>query len=142
MRLSAVLLVVLLQPAVTFAQAPKTQPPATAAKPAAPAAGKPAADKPAAEKKEIKVAVKVLQAYVGEYEVAPERTLTITLEDGSLWGQPTGSTKRQMFAESPTKFFLKEAPVQITFAKDPKGKVTGLTMEQEGRPTREAKKIK
>jgi hypothetical protein len=132
MRLSAVLLVVLLQPAVTFAQAPKTQPPATAAKPAA----------PAAEKKEIKVAVKVLQAYVGEYEVAPERTLTITLEDGSLWGQPTGSTKRQMFAESPTKFFLKEAPVQITFAKDPKGKVTGLTMEQEGRPTREAKKIK
>ena len=106
----------------------------------APPAAKPPA--PAQERKEIKVPVKVLQAYVGEYELSPERILTITLEEGSLHGQPTGQEKRQLYAESPTKFFLKGPDIQVTFQKDAKGKVTGLLMDQGGRPQRELKKIK
>jgi hypothetical protein len=38
-------------------------------------------------------------------------------------------------------FFLKDAPIVVTF-KTEKGKVTGLLMQQEGRPDREAPKVK
>lgn len=93
------------------------------------------------DRKEVKVPEKVLKTYVGEYELTPERILTITLEKGYLWGQPTGQESRQMFPESQTKFFLKDAPVEVTFQTE-KGKVVGLTMKQGDRPERELKKIK
>ena len=103
-------------------------------------AAKPA--NPNAEKKEVKVPAKVLQTYVGGYEMAPGRVLNMTLENGYLYGQPEGQdNRRQLFPESQTKFFLKEGPITITF-KSEKGKVTGLLYQQEGRPDREAKKIK
>ena len=57
-------------------------------------------------------------------------------------GRPAGDDKSQLFATSPTKFFLKDIPIEITFNKDAKGAVTGLTMEREGRPAQEGKKIK
>ena len=130
----------LLQPAFAHAQATtKPQPPApTASKPAAP--GQTAA-KPAAAKKEIKVPEKVLKTYAGDYQ-QEERVLEIELKDGGLWGAPRGQDKRQLFAESTTKFYLKDLPIQLTFQKDKKGIVTGLLMEQEGRPNREMKKVK
>jgi hypothetical protein len=94
------------------------------------------------ERKEVKVTDKVLKTYVGEYEMGPGRTLAITLENGSLWGQPTDQQKRQLFAESNTKFFLKDLDAQVAFQKDAKGNVVGLVMDQAGRPQRELKKIK
>ena len=118
---------------MTQAQEAKPNPPA-------PAATKPEA--PPQERKEIKVAEKVLKTYVGEYSLTPERILTVTLEDGYLWGQPTDQTKRQMFPESQTKFFLKDIDAQVTFQKDAKGVVVGMLMDQAGRPQRELKKIK
>jgi hypothetical protein len=96
----------------------------------------------AQKRTEIKVPEKVLKTNVGEYEFSPERILTVTLENGSLWGQPTGQQKRQLFAESTTKFFLKDLDAQVTFQKDAKGKVLGLVMDQAGRPQRELKKTK
>jgi len=118
---------------------------AQAAKPsAAPTAApaKKADDTKPDARKEVKVAEKVLKTYVGEYQMGPDRTLTVTLENGSLWGQPTGQSKRQLFAESPTKFFLKDIDAQVAFQKDPKGQVVGMVMNQAGRPERELKKIK
>ena len=125
---------------------------AQTAKPAAPQAAKPAAApqdpkpsppiKPAAERKEAKLTEKALAAYVGEYEMGPGRILTVTLKDGYLWGQPTNQDARQMFPESQTVFFLKDAPVEVIFKKGAKGVITGMTMNQEGRPQRELKKIK
>jgi hypothetical protein len=84
----------------------------------------------------------VLKTYVGEYELRPDWILTVTLEDGSLWGQPTNQQKRQIFAESETKFYLKDLPVSFEFQKDDKGTVTGVHMVQEGRGERDLKKIK
>ena len=84
----------------------------------------------------------MLQTYVGEYELRPDWILTVTLDNGSLWGQPTNQEKRQMFAESPTKFFLKDLPVTFEFQKDAKGTATGVHMVQEGRGERDLKKIK
>jgi len=110
------------------------KPPAQTAQPA---------DKPAAnaDKKEIKVSEKVLQTYAGEYQLDETRSLTFTLDKGSLWGGPTGQTPHQLYAESQTKFFLKTLPIQLTF-KTEKGKVTGLLFQQEGRPDRDLKKVK
>lgn len=125
--------VLLLQPLFAQAQPPKNAPPAAQSTSQARAGNQ--------ERKEIKVPAKVLNGYVGVYELTPERTLAITLEDGSLWGQPTGQTKRQLFAESQTKFFLKDAPVEVTFQKE-KGKVVGLVMKQGDRPERQLKKVK
>ena len=94
-----------------------------------------------ADKKEVKVSEKVLQTYVGEYQLDETRSLTFALDKGSLWGGPAGQTPQQLYAESQTKFFLKTMPIQITF-KTEKGKVTGLVMQREGRPDQEMKKVK
>lgn len=110
-----------------------------AQKPPAAQAAKPAPD---ADKQEVKVSPKVLQTYVGEYELRADWVLTVTLEEGSLWGQPTNQQKRQMVADSPTKFHLKELPVTLEFQKDADGKVTSVHMVQEGRGERDLKKIK
>lgn len=135
--------VCLLQPALAHAQTTsKPQPPAPAAsKPAAPGqtAAKPAP--PAAAKKEITVPEKVLKTYAGEYQ-QEERILEIELKDGGLWGAPQGQNKRQLFAESTTKFYLKDLPIQLTFQKDKKGIVTGLQMQQGDGPIRDMKKVK
>lgn len=114
---------------------------ATGAKPPAQAAQPADASKPNADRKEIKLTEKVLKAYVGEYERAPGQILTITLDKGYLWGQPTNQEARQLYPESQTKFFLKDLDIQVAFQKDAKGVVTGLIMTQKGQD-RELKKIK
>ena len=114
---------------------------AGATKPAPPKVVPPAQDAKPQERKEIKVTEKVLKTYVGDYEMGPDRILHITLENGSLWGQPGAQEKKQLFAETQTKFFLKDLDIQLTFQKDAKGNVTGLQLVQRGNPS-EGKKIK
>lgn len=125
---------VLLLTSALAAQTPQTAKPTTGEKPVAAAANQ--------DKKEVKVPEKVLKTYVGEYELRADWILTVTLENGSLWGQPTNQEKRQIFAESPTKFFLKDLPVTFELQKDAQGNVTGLHMVQQGRGERDLKKIK
>ena len=133
--ITAALAICLIAPGFVQAQA-------TTAKPQAPPAATAKPQTPAAERKEVKVPEKVLQTYVGDYDMGQGRTLQFAFEKGSLWGGPAGDEKSQLFAESNTKFFLKNLPIQITFNKDAKGTVTGLTMEREGRPAQEGKKVK
>jgi CubicO group peptidase (beta-lactamase class C family) len=94
-----------------------------------------------ATRKEIKVETKVLDTYVGEYELSPGFTIAVTKEGETLMAQPTGQTKAEIFAESETKFFLKRIEVQIVFVKNDKGVVDKLLLYQNGRET-PAKKIK
>jgi CubicO group peptidase (beta-lactamase class C family) len=82
--------------------------------------------------KEVAVDPAVFDAYVGVYQLAPTFALTITREGNSLYAQGTGQPKVQLFAESPTDFFLKEVDAQVTFEKDPSGKVTRLILHQGG----------
>ena len=72
-------------------------------------------------------------AYVGRYEVAPDRILTITREGDHLMSQPTGQRKLEIFPESETEYFLKVNDIQITFVKDEQGNVTHLVVHQGGR---------
>ncbi len=85
------------------------------------------------ERKEIAVDQKVLEKYVGQYELAaPKIVISFTLENGKLFGQVGGQSKFALSAESETVFFSKDVNLQITFTKDAHGQTTGLTFNQGG----------
>jgi len=82
------------------------------------------------ERKEIAVLPKILEQYVGTYELRPGFDMAITLEDGKLISQATGQGKIPLFAESETKFFPKVIDAEIEFVKDDKGTVTHMVLRQ------------
>jgi CubicO group peptidase (beta-lactamase class C family) len=88
----------------------------------------------------VKIDPKILDAYVGQYELNPNFIITMTREGDSLMTQATGQPKFELFPESETKFFLKVVEAQVTFVKDDKGAVTHLILHQGG--DQKAKKIK
>ena len=81
---------------------------------------------------EVDVPERVLEPYVGEYRLAPELSIAVTLEGGSLFIQPTGQGKAEIFPESETDFFLKVVDAQIVFTRDESGAVSGLVLYQNG----------
>jgi len=89
----------------------------------------------------IRIDPKVVDPYVGEYELAPGFVVTVSREGERMWLQATGQGRAELFAESETEFFLKVVNTQITFVRDESGKVTHLVLHEEG-IVREAKKIK
>lgn len=99
-------------------------------------------DKPLpAPRKEVVVDPATYDAYVGEYEIAPNFTITITKDGSKLMAQATGQPKLELFPESQTKFFVKEASIQMEFVVDGSGKATSLVVYQAGQRL-PAKKIK
>ncbi len=82
--------------------------------------------------KEITLDAKTLDSYVGQYQLTPGLTFTITNEDGHLMAQTAGQSKIELFPESSTVFFLKIANARVTFSRDAQGQVTGLLLEQAG----------
>lgn len=98
----------------------------------------------------VKVDPAIYDSYVGEYEIAPGFILFVTREGDKLFSRampvPTppsagNQPKSEMFPESETKFFVKDADAQFTFVKNEKGEVTQVNIQ---RTTRlfEARKIK
>src|SRR6185369_1429820 len=85
------------------------------------------------EKKEVKVDPKILDSYVGEYQVAPTFIITVTNENGKLMAQPTGQGKLELLPVSETDFYLKAVSATVSFVKDADGKVTELVLNQNGR---------
>jgi hypothetical protein len=92
------------------------------------------------ERVAIKLDSKIYDAYVGQYELAPNVIITVTKEDDRLMIQLTGQPKVEVFPESETKFFLRVVDAQLTFVKDDKGQVAHLILHQGGQD-RQAKKI-
>ncbi len=88
---------------------------------------------PPVERAEIVVSTEILETYVGSYELSPELTLVITLENGGLFVEPTGQGKFPIFAEAETEFFLRAENAQLSFTKDGAGEVDGLILHQGGR---------
>ena len=93
------------------------------------------------ERKAIQIDPKAFDAYIGEYELQPGFSLTLSREESQLWAQATGQPRVELFAESETAFFLKVVDAQLTFVRDASGKVTTLILDQGGQK-REAKKIR
>ncbi len=86
------------------------------------------------ERKEITVAPRILEQYIGTYELAPKINMTITLDGGQLISQVSGQGKVPLFAESEAKFFPKVVDAEIDFGKDDKGAY--LVLHQGGRDMR------
>ncbi|MGA2153209.1 MAG: serine hydrolase [Bryobacteraceae bacterium] len=92
----------------------------------------PLAGAPVKERQAIAVDPKILEGYVGRYQLAPTFFIAITREDDRLYEQATGQPKLQVFAESEKEFFLKGVDAQITFKTGAQGRATELTLHQNG----------
>lgn len=89
--------------------------------------------KPTLQRKEVTVSPKVLDGYVGRYELAPNFVIAVTKEDNALFVQATNQPKFPVYPESERKFFLKAVDAQVSFDVDDTGKATRLTLHQGGR---------
>ena len=95
----------------------------------------------APERVEVRVAERVLRDYVGRYELTPGAIVTVTLEGGRLSAQLTGQRPTEIFPESESRFFSRDANVEISFTRDATGSVTGLVLHQSGGRTNPARKL-
>ncbi len=93
------------------------------------------------EGKETKVDSSGFDAFVGDYEIAPNFILTITKDGEKLFGQATGQNKLELEPVSKTQFAVPSAKAIIVFEKDSDGKIVGLVLSQGGRDMK-AKRIK
>jgi CubicO group peptidase (beta-lactamase class C family) len=74
-----------------------------------------------------------LEKFVGKYRMTLLFSLTISQEDNKLFCQATGQDRFRIYPESPTKFFWKVVDAQVSFHVNGDGKVTGLTLHQNGK---------
>lgn len=89
-------------------------------------------NKPIPSRLEISLPESILQKYVGEYELAPTFSITVTLEAGHLMAQATGQSKFEIFPESETKFFIKVVDAQIEFIIGADGTAESMILNQNG----------
>ena len=82
-----------------------------------------------------------LDVYAGQYEVQPGFILTVTIDNGTLMGQPTGDEKISFKHESGTEFISDADGPKLKFAINDDGKVTGVKIELNGK-VYPARKIK
>jgi CubicO group peptidase (beta-lactamase class C family) len=85
---------------------------------------------------EIAIDPKLLDGYVGRYQLTPAATLTITRDGNRLFVQLTGQPAFEVFAETSKDFFLKVVDAQLTFETDEQGKATAVVLHQMGRDQR------
>lgn len=86
------------------------------------------------ERTMIQLPPDALTRFAGTYQATTPAGfgVTVTVENGQLMGQPVHGPKTELFPESPTKFFLKQAPVEIEFVPNDKGEITSLIIHQGG----------
>jgi D-alanyl-D-alanine-carboxypeptidase/D-alanyl-D-alanine-endopeptidase len=89
---------------------------------------------PPKEHKAISLDPKILEGFIGQYQLAPNFTLTVTRTEDHLFAQGTGQGKFEIFPESEHDFFAKDPDLTITF------EAGALVIRQMGNETR-AKRI-
>ncbi|QQS40415.1 MAG: serine hydrolase [Acidobacteriota bacterium] len=86
-------------------------------------------------KKEVELSEEQLEQYVGKYELTPTFAIVITREGKHLYGEPTGQSRLELFAEKEDEFFLKAVKVSLSFTRGEDGNVNGLVLHQGGADT-------
>lgn len=81
---------------------------------------------------EIEVDEKILETYVGKYQLAPNFILTVTKEGTQLKAQATGQPEFPVFPKSENEFYLKVVDAQLTFNKNDEGIIESVTLHQNG----------
>jgi len=82
--------------------------------------------------KEATVEDKILDTYVGKYQLRTSFVISITKEEGRLYAQATNQPRHELFAESATKFFMKAIDDRILFVKNEQGNPEKLILFQNG----------
>jgi CubicO group peptidase (beta-lactamase class C family) len=90
--------------------------------------------------KEVVVDEKIMESYVGKYELVPGFILTVTKDGKQMEAQATGQPKFPIFPKSDNVFYLKVVVAQLTFNTDEEGVVKSVTLLQDGQEI-EGKKI-
>jgi len=80
------------------------------------------------EKKTILLEPAILDRYVGEYELQPDLTVTVSREVTSLLMQFTGEPKLEIVPMSEVRFFLRTVDGEVEFSRDARGNTMGLTL--------------
>jgi CubicO group peptidase (beta-lactamase class C family) len=86
--------------------------------------------------KEATVEDKILDTYVGKYQLRPSFVISITKEEGRLYAQATNQPRHELYAESATKFFMKAVNDRILFVKNEQGSPEKLILFQNGQEMR------
>ncbi|HYV09573.1 MAG TPA: serine hydrolase [Pyrinomonadaceae bacterium] len=87
------------------------------------------------EKAPVVVDSKILDTYVGEYEVGPGFVMRVFREGDKFMTQATGQGAFEIFPESETTFYPRAFAAKLTFVKDADGKVNSIRIDQGGRVT-------
>jgi CubicO group peptidase (beta-lactamase class C family) len=78
----------------------------------------------------VSLEARVLERYVGRYQVRPNFTLLVTREGDALFVKPTGQQKFEITPEGDRAFFRKGFETHVTFETDAAGRATALTMDE------------
>ena len=97
--------------------------------------------KPIPSENGIKLEEKIIEKYVGTYQVTPDFLFVVSKVQNKLYLQAGGQEKYEMFADTETKFFLKVNDATLEFVKDETGVITKAILNQSGR-TIDANKLK
>lgn len=81
---------------------------------------------------EVTVEEKILETYLGKYELAPNFILTVSRDGSQLKAQATGQPEFPVYPKSENVFYLKVVEAQLTFNKNDGGTVDSVTLHQNG----------
>ena len=93
-------------------------------------------------RQEIQLSEAALKKYTGTYQMSPQFSIDIVLENGQLWIQPAGQPKSQIYAEKENFFFSKVVDGQLEFVRDGSGNIVSLVLYQNGHQMPPGKKVK
>lgn len=82
------------------------------------------------ERKIARIDPKIFDGYVGNYQLAPGVSITISRDGDHLFEGTPGQPKVEIFPESETDYFMKVADAQMTFVTDSQGRATELVLHQ------------
>lgn len=89
-----------------------------------------------AEKTIVQVDAQKFADYVGEYDFLGQGKYKVLIEDGKLKAIGNSGAKFDLLAESETKFFIRERPVEFVFVRDASGRVTEMILNSNGQEIR------
>jgi hypothetical protein len=81
----------------------------------------------------VAVHPEVLERYAGLYQLSASMELTVTFEEGRLFGFVSGQRRFEMFPESEIEFFATVAAVQFSFLAGEDGEIDRVIVHQNGR---------
>lgn len=99
-------------------------------------------DKPLpAARQEIQLKEAQLAPFAGEYALMPGFNIAITVENEKIYCQATGQPRIELYASTPTRFFLKVVEADIEFYPEANGVVNKMVLFQGGQEL-EGKRVK